>query len=276
MPAIKVAGIQMSCGGDKQKNLQNTIRLVELAAERGANIICLQELFNTVWFPREVNSGHFQLAERADGEAVSTMRELAGRTKTILIVPFFEEDAGRYFNSAAVIEKDGGLLGVYRKVHIPQLPLYEERQYFSGGDEFPVFETSVGKIGIQICWDNFYPEGTRALALKGARLVFAPTAAAFASQKRWETALSANALTNGLFIMRVNRVGNEEKHNFYGRSFCVDPYGEIIGEPSGSGDGLLEVEIDLAAADRIRNEYPYLRYRRPEVYGEISDGNNKS
>lgn len=269
MPMIKVTGIQMSCGGDKKRNLAKAIRLVELAAERGANIICLQELFNTIWFPRDVNSNNFQLAEPVDGEAISTMRELAGRAETVIIAPFFEEEGGKYYNSAAVIERDGELLGVYRKAHIPQIHLYEERYYFTGGDGFPLFETSLGKIGVQICWDNFYPEGSRVLALKGARIIFAPTAAAFASQQRWRTVLAANAITNGFYVMRTNRVGDEEKHNFYGESFCVDPHGEIIGEPSGSNDGVYEVDIDLSLSDKTRKEYPYLKHRRPEIYREI-------
>jgi len=254
----------------KKKNLNKAIGLIELAAERGAKMICLQELFNTTWFPKDINSNSFQLAERADGEVVSTMQELAKRTGTIIITPFFEEDAGKYYNSAAIIENDGSLIGTYRKVHIPGIQLYEEQHYFTGGDDFPVFDTSCGKIGVQICWDNFYPEGARALALNGAQIIFAPTAAAFASQERWKSVISANAITNGLFILRVNRVGNEEKHNFYGQTFCVDPMGEVLGEPSGTGDGLYEVDIDPAIVHRIRKDYPYLKYRRPEVYGEIT------
>ena len=275
MPAIKVTGIQMSCVEDKKKNLQKAIQMVELAAERGAKMVCLQELFNTHWFPKDINSGNFDLAEDIDGEAISTMRELAKGAGMVIIVPFFEEKGGKYYNSAAVIENDGELLGVYRKVHIPDIPLYEEQHYFTGGGEFPLFNTSLGKVGIQICWDNFYPEGARALALKGAQIIFAPTAAAFASQQRWKTILSASAITNGLYVLRVNRVGNEEKHNFYGESFCMDPMGEIIGESSGTNDGLYEVDIDLSQAGRVRKDYPYLKLRRPELYSELAKAKKK-
>ena len=270
MAMTKVTAIQMECGEDKSKNLKKAIQLIEVAAERGAKAICLQELFNTIWFPKDVNASNFKLAEKADGEAVSSMRELAKRNKTLIVAPFFEEKDGKYFNSAAVIENDGALLGIYRKVHIPNLPLYEEQSYFSKGNEFPVFDTSIGKVGVQICWDNFYPESARILALKGAELVFAPAAAAFASQERWKTVLSANAATNGFFLLRTNRVGDEEKHNFYGESFCVDPHGQLIGEPSGPNEGLYEVEIDLSASRRARMDYPYLKYRRPELYGDIA------
>ena len=273
MARIKVTGIQMECAGDKKKNLQKAVQLAEVAADRGAKAICLQELFNTLWFPKDVNRANFNLAEKADGEAVSTMQELARRTGAIIVAPFFEEDDGKYFNSAALIENDGTLLGVYRKVHIPELPLYQEQSYFAGGSEFPVFDTSIGKVGIQICWDNFYPEGARILALKGAQLVFAPAAAAFASQERWKTVLSANAATNGFYLFRTNRVGDEEKHNFYGESFCVDPHGQLIGEPSGPKEGLFEVDIDLTISGRARQDYPYIKYRRPELYGDIMDKN---
>lgn len=272
MPKIKVAGIQLGCTQDKKKNIEKAVTLVEMAAERGANIICLQELFSTLWFPKEINSTHYGLAEKADGETVSTMQELAKRNGTVIIAPFFEESIdGIYFNSAAVIENDGSLKGLYRKVHVPQIPLYEESYYFSGGDlGFPVFDTSFGKIGVQICWDNFYPEGARALALNGAQIIFAPTAAAFASQERWKTILSANAITNNIFMFRVNRVGKEECHDFYGQSFCINPYGELEHEASGQGEGVYEVEIDLSEVKKVRKDYPYLKFRRPELYNEIA------
>lgn len=272
MPRIKVAGIQQNCSQEKKKNIEKAVTLVEMAAERGANIICLQELFNTLWFPKEINSAHYGLAEKSDGETVSTMQELAKRNGTVIIVPFFEETIdGVYYNSAALIESDGSLKGMYRKIHVPHLPLYEESYYFSAGDlGFPVFDTTFGKIGIQICWDNFYPEGARILALKGAQIIFAPTAAAFASQERWKTILSANAITNNVFMFRVNRVGKEERHDFYGQSFCVNPYGELEHEVSGQGEGVYEVEIDLSQVKKVREGYPYLKTRRPELYNEIA------
>lgn len=271
MPFVKVAGIQMSCSAAVGKNLERHIHLIEMAAERGANVICLQELFNTLWFPRESNPENFALAEKVDGEMIATLKGVAKKAGAVIIAPFFEKGLeGVYYNSAAVIDEKGRLLGTYRKVHIPQLPLYEESYYFSGGDlGFPVFDTSFGRIGIQICWDNFYPEGIRTLALKGAQIVFAPTAAAFASQERWKTVLTANAITNGLYIFRVNRVGNEEMHNFYGETFCVDPMGEMLEQPSGMGDGLYEVDIDLSLIEKTRLNYPYLKNRRPELYGAV-------
>jgi len=134
----------------------------------------------------------------------------------------------------------------------------------------PVFDTKFGKIGIQICWDNFYPEGSRILALKGAQIIFAPTAAAFASQERWQTVISANAIVNGVFIFRANRVGSEEMHHFYGQSFCVDPAGELLEQPSGAGDGIYEVDIDLSLVKKTRRDYPYLKGRRQELYAVLA------
>lgn len=275
MALIKITGIQMACVEDKKMNLKKTVQLVEMAAERGAKMVCLQELFHTIWFPKEVNSSYFQMAEKVDDEAISTMRELAKRVEALIIVPFFEESDGKYYNSAAILENDGTLAGVYRKVHVPQIPLYEEQSYFQGGDDFPVFDTSIGKVGIQICWDNFYPEGARILALKGAQIIMAPTAAAFASQERWKTVLSANAITNGLFVLRVNRVGDEEKHNFYGESFCVDPLGKMMGEPSGAKDGLFEVEVDLSLSEKIKHDYPYIKFRKPGSYSCLTEDSGK-
>lgn len=272
MPLVKVAGIQMSCSSDVDKNLEKGINLIELAAQRGANVICLQELFNTLWFPKDSNAENFALAEKVDGKTITALKGVAKETGTVIIAPFFEKGVdGIYYNSAVVIDEKGHLVGTYRKVHVPQLPLYEESYYFSGGDlGFPVFDTSYGKIGIQICWDNFYPEGIRSLALKGAQIVFAPTAAAFASHEKWRTVLSASAITNGLYVFRVNRVGNEESHNFYGEAFCVNPLGEMLEQPSGMGDGIYEVDIDLSMVEKTRQDYPYLKNRRPELYGPIA------
>ncbi len=272
MSTIKAASIQMKCVEDKKKNLAKAIGLIEMAAERGSELIFLQELFNTTWFPKDADSDNFQLAEREDGEAISELRNIAAKTSTVIAAPFFEEGVeGLYFNSTAVIDENGGLIGIYRKTHIPQIPLYEEGYYFAAGDlGFPVFETKFGKIGVQICWDNFYPEGSRILALKGARIIFAPTAAAFASQERWKTVISANAIVNGVFIFRANRVGNEEKHRFYGESFCVDPTGELLEHPSGTGDGIYEVEIDLSLVQQTRRDFPYLKGRRQEMYGTLA------
>jgi len=269
---LKLAGIQITCSEEKERNIEKAIRFTKIAIEKGAQIICFQELFTTHWFPREMNKRFFSLAEKADGLTIDTMRRLAKEYGVALICPIFEIEENSFYNSAVVIDADGEILGSYRKIHVPQIPLWEERYYFSSGNHgFPVFETKFAPIGIQICWDNFFPEGSRILALKGAKILFSPTAAAFAPQRRWETVISSNAIANGVYIFRVNRVGSEEKQDFYGRSFCISPEGELLDKPTGMKDSIALIEVDLKNIDKTRKEWPFLRDRRPEVYREITE-----
>ena len=217
-----------------------------------------------------MSSRHFSLAEEMEGPTIREMQKLAQTGEVVLICPIFEREGENYYNSAVVIDAGGKILGVYRKIHIPQIPLWEEKYYFSSGNlGFPVFQTKFATLGIQICWDNFFPEGSRILTLKGAQIIFSPTAAAFASQEKWRTVIAGNAMVNGVYILRVNRVGSEEKQDFYGRSFCVSPEGELLDRPTGMKEGILLVEIDLKTIDRIRKEWPFLKDRRPEAYREI-------
>jgi len=270
---IKLAGIQLSCSEEKGRNIEKAVRFAEIAIEKGAHIICFQELFTTHWFPREMNKRYFSLAEGTDGFTIGTMQELAKRFGVVLICPIFEIEEDSFYNSAIVIDAGGEILGSYRKIHIPQIPLWEERYYFSSGNHgFPVFKTKFAPIGIQICWDNFFPEGARILALKGAKILFSPTAAAFASQRRWKTVISSNAIVNGIFIFRVNRVGSEEKQDFYGSSFCISPEGELLDKPTGMKDSIALIEIDLENIDKIRKEWPFFKDRRPNSYEEILHG----
>jgi N-carbamoylputrescine amidase len=269
---IKLAGIQITCSEEKERNIEKAVRFTKIAIEKGAQIICFQELFTTHWFPREMNKRFFSLAEKADGLTIATMRRLAKEYGVVLICPIFEIEENSFYNSAIVLDVDGEILGSYRKIHVPQIPLWEERYYFSSGNHgFPVFETKFAPIGIQICWDNFFPEGSRILALKGAKILFSPTAAAFAPQRRWETVISGNAIANGVYIFRVNRVGSEEKQDFYGKSFCISPEGELLDKPTGMKDSIALIEVDLKNIDKTRKEWPFLRDRRPEVYREIAE-----
>ncbi len=246
------------------------MRFAKVAIDKGAQIICFQELFTTHWFPREMNKRNFSLAENVDGYTIGAMQGLAEEAGAVLICPIFEVEEDSYYNSAVVIDAGGEILGSYRKIHVPQIPLWEERYYFSPGNHgFPVFETKFAPIGIQICWDNFFPEGSRILALKGAKILFSPTAAAFASQRKWETVISSNAIANGIYSFRVNRVGSEEKQDFYGRSFCISPEGELLDRPTGMKDSIALIEIDLRNVDKARKEWPFLKDRRPENYREI-------
>jgi len=266
---MRIAGIQMSAGADLQKNIQRAVEMVEMAVEKGARIIGFPELFLLPWFPGQENKESFSLARDIASEAFAPFADASKKADAVLLVPFFEAAAGKYYNSTAVFDQ-GTLLGVYRKVHVPNLPLYREQFYFSAGDSgFPVFDTSQGRIGIQICWDNLFPEGSRILALKGAEIVFAPTAASLNTHSVWERAIAANAFANNLFVFRVNRVGHEGELSFYGRSFCIDPWGEMISELAGSKDAIVLADIDLKERAAAAETWGFLRQRRPGEYGDL-------
>lgn len=267
---MKIAGIQFACSRDKDKNIENAMRTLDVALAKEARIVCFQELFNMYWFPKDADGTVFGMAEEIDGPTVKAIREKAKVAEAVILVPMFEKEGSRYFNSCVVVREDGEIGGVYRKVHVPGIPLWEEKFYFTPGDGgFPVFETKHGTIGIQMSWDNLYPEGTRILALKGADIVFAPTACAFKSQHIWQTVISGNAIVNGVFIMRINRVGSEDVQDFYGMSFCVNPEGELIGGPTGTGDSILLADIDLEYLQHVRREWPLLKERKPDLYKRI-------
>jgi predicted amidohydrolase len=241
-----------------------------LAVEKQAGIICFPELFLTPWFPRREEKSIFSLALDASDEALQRFQELSGSTNTVQVVPFFEKADGKYYNSASVFDC-GKLAGIYRKVHVPDLPLYREQFYFSPGDSgFPVFDTSKGRIGVQICWDNLFPEGARILALKGAELILSPTAASQHTHTLWERAIFANAFANNIFIFRVNRVGAEEGISFYGRSFCADPWGEPASELAGGKEAIVIADVDLAERAAASGTWGFLKYRRPNEYEELA------
>lgn len=267
---MKIAGIQFACSTDKKTNTEKALEVLEIAAKEGAKIICFQELFNQYWFPKDRNENAFNLADTLKGDVVEAFREKAKKHNVIVILPIFERHRNRYFNSCAVIGNNGKVIGIYRKIHIPDIPLWEEKYYFSVGDKgIPVFTTDYGKIGIQISWDNLYPEATRVLAINGAEIVFSPTSCAFKSQHLWQSVISGNAITNCVFIMRVNRAGSEELHDFYGMSFCVNPEGELIGGPTGRNDGILLADIDFDYLKEIRREWPILKGRMPQFYKDL-------
>ncbi len=270
---IKTAGIQIAPTGDGEKTLKKTGELVALAAGEGAAIVALPELFNTPWFPSAIDKTNFALAEDEDGRTITSLRETASKKKVIIVATVFEKDGSDHFNTAFILGDDGSIIGKYRKVHVPGIPLWEEKSYFKPGDlGFPVFKTPLATIGVQICWDVFFPEGFRVLALKGAEIIFTPTASAFYhSHKKWERAISAAAHSNGLFIFRVNRVGEEAQQEFYGRSFCMKPDGEFLMPPSGASEGIVLADIDLSVIDSTRQEWVFLKDRRPSEYGLIAE-----
>jgi N-carbamoylputrescine amidase len=267
---MRIAGIQISAGPDITRNVQRAVEMAELAVEKNAGIVCFPELFLTPWFPRQEDKALFSRALAVTSEPLERFQALSATANAVLVVPFFESADGKYYNSAAVFDS-GKLVGIYRKMHLPDLPLYREQFYFSPGDAgFPVFETSKGTIGVQICWDNLFPEGCRILALKGAEIVFAPNAASLNTHNVWERAITANAFANNLFVFRVNRVGKEEGISFYGRSFCADPWGEMVSELAGGKDAIVIADIDPAERKAAAETWGFLRRRRPGEYGEIA------
>lgn len=270
---LRIAGIQLECKRDKSYNLSRALKLLRFAASKEVRIVCLPQLFNTHWFPAEINQESFDLAEGEDGPTITSLREMARKEEMVLIAPIFERDAGgHYYNTAFVIDADGGIIGRYRKIHVPQFPLWEERSYFETGDRgFPVFETRYAKIGVLICWDNLFPEAARILGLEGAEILFAPTANAFLSHERWKTMIASHAIANGYYAFRVNRVGGEGKQTFYGMSFCVSPSGRLLGEESGRTEGLIIAEVDLKEVASARSQWPVLRERRPAFYHRLTE-----
>jgi N-carbamoylputrescine amidase len=266
---MRIAGIQIHPGHDVERNIARAAEMTVVAAEKGATVIGFPELCLTPWFPRHEQQAHFSLARSRDDAAVATFTTLSLKHQAVIVLPFFESANGSFYNSAAVFDC-GKLLGVYRKVHLPNIPFYREQFYFTAGDgDFPVFETSRGRIGVQICWDNLFPEGARILALKGADIVFAPTAASQDGQTHWERAVSANAFANHLFVFRVNRVGHDDGITFYGRSFCADPWGETVSELAGSREAIILADIDLKERAAADETWGFLRHRRPEQYGDL-------
>lgn len=277
---MRTALVQMGTEYDAEKNTARAGRLVREAADRGAVIVCLQELFNTIYFPYELDSRHLGLAEPLDGPTMEHMRGLAAELGVVLIAPIYEKAMdGLLYNSAPVIGPDGGLLGVYRKSHIPivSTPTLTgvEKYYFTPGDTgFVTFDTPFGAtIGILICYDRHFPEAARALALRGAQIVYVPTATTGMSRYLWELELQAHAVDNVYYVGGVNRVGVDRggsDSHFYGSSMWVDPKGKIIAQAGDAEDEVLTADLDLSVIPQIRNDWGFFRDRRPDLYGSLS------
>jgi beta-ureidopropionase len=277
MTTIRAAIIQANANLPKDEAIDKHVGLIAKAAADGAQITCLQEIFNGPYFPAEQDPKWYATAEPSDGPTVTRMRELARDHGMALIVPFYEEaQPGVYYNSAVVIERDGSVLGKYRKTHIPQVgPCFWEKYYFKPGNlGYPVFETSVGRVGLIICYDRHFPEVARQLGLKGAQLVFNPSATVESlSRYLWELEQPAHAVANGYWIAAINRVGTEEPLNsnrFYGSSYFCDPRGQIVARASEDSDEVLVADLDLDRAREVRNTWQFLRDRRPETYQELT------
>jgi len=278
----RIGLVQQAVGDDLDRNLARAEDAVREAASRGAQLVCLQELFRTRYFCQREEASHFDLAEPIPGPTTERLSKLAADCGVVLIVPLFERRAaGLYHNSAVVIERDGTQLGHYRKMHIPDDPLFYEKFYFTPGDlGFHCVDTSVGRIGVLICWDQWFPEAARLLALDGAELLFYPTAIGYldgetdvenaAMRESWLTVQRSHAIANGMFVAVVNRVGTEDGLEFWGGSFVADPFGAIIARASNEAEETLVVECDLAQIEETRRNWPFLRDRRIDAYQDLT------
>ena len=272
---------------DAQANLARADHLVREAAGRGAQVICLKELFNAPYFCKSQQAERFDLAEPVPGPTLAALQPIARELAVALVVPFFERQGpGVYRNSAAVIDADGTLLGLYRKMHIPDDPLYYEKFYFTPGDTgFRAFDTKHGRIGVLICWDQWYPEGARLTAMQGAEILFYPTAIGWhPSEKKeygvnqhgaWETIQRSHAVANGCYVAVANRIGLErpiggDGIEFWGQSFVAGTSGQILAKASTDREEILLVPVDLGQVDTTRTHWPFLRDRRIDAYGNIT------
>ncbi len=277
----------MSCSTDPEENLQKAIGKIRDAAAQGAQVVCLQELFRSQYFCREENAELFNLAEAIPGPSTDAIGKVAREAKVSVVASLFERRAaGLYHNTAAILGADGALKGIYRKMHIPDDPLYFEKFYFTPGDTgFLNFDTEAGRIGVLVCWDQWYPEGARLTALQGANVLFYPTAIGWHPHEKaqygeaqldaWRTIQRAHAIANGIYVAAVNRIGFEGTPDsgleFWGNSFVADPFGQVIAQASADREEILVVEIDPARQEEVRRNWPFFRDRRIDAYGAITN-----
>jgi N-carbamoylputrescine amidase len=277
----RIGLVQQSVGDDLDRNLARAEDAILEAADRGAEIVCLQELFRSPYFCQREDAALFDLAETIPGPTSERMQKLAADRHVVIVVPLFEKRApGLYHNSAVVIDRDGAVAGHYRKMHIPDDPGFFEKFYFTPGDKgFHAVDTAVGRIGVLICWDQWFPEAARLMALDGAELLFYPTAIAYldgesdeenaAMRESWVTVQRGHAIANGVFVCAPNRVGREGGLRFWGSSFVADPQGRLLAQANESSEQTLVVECDLDRVETQRRGWPFLRDRRIDAYADL-------
>jgi N-carbamoylputrescine amidase len=274
--------VQMSCAEGRKENLDKAVERVRAAARDGAQIVCLQELFRSRYFCQKEDVALFRLAEPIPGPTTGALAKVARERKVAIVASLFEKRAdGVYHNTAVVLDESGRIAGKYRKMHIPDDPLYYEKFYFTPGDlGFPSFATRRAKIGTLVCWDQWFPEGARLAALAGAEILIYPTAIGWldgetsavneAQRDAWETAQRGHAIANGVFVAAVNRVGREGSLTFWGNSFVADPFGRVLARAATDREETLIVPCDLSRIDEVRTHWPFLRDRRIDAYAAIT------
>jgi N-carbamoylputrescine amidase len=278
---VPVGLIQMKCTADPSHNLERAITEIRSTAAQGAQVICLQEVFNTQYPCQSEDHDNFSLAESIPGPTTQAISQIAKELQVVVVVPLFERRApGLYHNSAVVIDADGTTAGLYRKMHIPDDPLYYEKFYFTPGDlGFKAFDTRYAKVGVCICWDQWYPEAARLTAMRGAELLFYPTAIGWIPGEKdqygesqysaWQTMIRSHAIANGLFVGAPNRVGREGEIEFWGGSFLADPYGNVVSKAVHDDEQNLVVECDLSLLNTARTHWPFFRDRRVDAFGDL-------
>ncbi|MBZ4190317.1 carbon-nitrogen hydrolase [Niabella beijingensis] len=284
MAKVQVGLVQMSCSADKQQNLDKAIGKIKEAAAKGAQIVCLQELFTSLYFCDVEDYGNFKLAEPIPGPSTDVLSQVAKELGVVIIASLFEKRTeGLYHNTTAVLDADGSYLGKYRKMHIPDDPAYYEKFYFTPGDlGYKVFKTKFAAIGVLICWDQWYPEGARITSLMGAEILFYPTAIGWATSQdeatnkeqynAWQTIQRSHAVANGVHVVSVNRVGLEQNGamQFWGGSFISNPFGSLDYLASHDKEEVHVQELDLSKTDTYRTHWPFLRDRRIDSYAPIT------
>ncbi|SOE22730.1 N-carbamoylputrescine amidase [Spirosomataceae bacterium TFI 002] len=280
---VNIGLVQMTCGDDVEANTLKAIEMTRQAAAKGANIVCLQELFTSLYFCDIETQDNFKYGEAIPGPTTDRFQVLAKELGIVIIASLFEKRAkGLYHNTTAVIDADGSYMGKYRKMHIPDDPGYYEKFYFTPGDlGYKVWDTKYGKIGVLICWDQWYPEAARITALKGAEILFYPTAIGWDMEEKdevinqeqfeaWRTIQKSHAVANGVYVVAVNRVGIEAGQKFWGGSFVANPHGRILSETSHDKEEVLIQEVDSEIMEYYRTIWPYLRDRRIDSYAPIT------
>jgi N-carbamoylputrescine amidase len=278
---VPIGLVQTSCGEEPAQNLEKALARIDEAARRGARIVCTQELFRSRYFCQSEDAARFALAEPIPGPTTERLGKLAAAREITIVASLFEKRAeGLYHNTAATIGPDGRIQGLYRKMHIPDDPLYYEKFYFTPGDlGFPALATREARIGTLVCWDQWFPEAARLVALAGAQILFYPTAIGWqfdeppevdaAQHDAWQTIQRAHAIANGVFVAVVNRVGREAGVRFWGQSFVADPFGRVLARASASEEETLVIECDLGLVEQTRRNWPFLRDRRIDAYADV-------
>jgi N-carbamoylputrescine amidase len=279
---IPVGLIQMACSQNPEQNLERAVSSIRDAAQQGARVVCLQELFRSLYFCQQERSAEFDLAETIPGPTSRRLADLSAELQIVLVASLFEKRAPGLYHNTAVVFDSGRTAGLYRKMHIPDDPGYYEKFYFTPGDlGFRAHQTASGRLGVLVCWDQWFPEAARLTALQGAEILFYPTAIGWADGQdeatnraqveAWELSQRAHAVANGVFVAAVNRVGREQNLTFWGGSFVADPFGRVLARASREREEVLVVDCDLSLVEKTRRDWPFLRDRRIDAYGGLLD-----